>query len=101
MSQNPQIGELQLLAWQIAAEDWSLYIDQEGHSRCGMCDVSVWRVRDDHGQAYVYSRDEILALRVAHIRQCHSDLEATIYQEAGISLWICPRNKRSFSPLLF
>lgn len=85
MSQNPVIGQSQLIAWQNAAFDWSLYIDQDGHARCGMCDVSVWRVRDDNGESYRYDPLEILALKVAHIRQCHGDLEARIYAEAGIT----------------
>lgn len=85
MSQNPVIGEMQLIAWQKAARDWSFFIDQDGHVRCGMDEISVWRLRDDHGQAYVYSDGELLALKVAHIRQCHAVLEPLIYQEAGIT----------------
>jgi hypothetical protein len=85
VSQNPVIGQMQLLAWEKAAADWSLYYDQDGHARCGMCEVSVWRIRDDSGKTYTYQPSEILALKVAHIRQCHSVLEPLIYQEAGIN----------------
>lgn len=87
MSQNPVIGQMQLVAWEKAARDWSLYYDQEGHARCGMCEVSVWRIRDDNGQTYTYTLAELLALKVAHIRQSHSNLEDKVYQEAGIK-WL-------------
>jgi hypothetical protein len=84
MSQRPEIGEIQLHAWRQAARGMTLYIDQDGHARCGMCEVSVWRIRDDSGNKYTYTEDMLLALKVAHLRQCHSNLEHDIYQEAGI-----------------
>lgn len=87
MSQRPEIGELQLAAWQKWAKPWPITIDDNGHVRCLECDVSIWRMTDDNGQDYAYKDGELLALKVAHLRQCHANLESKVYQEAGIK-WL-------------
>ena len=75
MSQNPVIGELQLAAWQGIAESWPVYLDENEHFRCQKCNVTIWRLSDDNGQGYIYTPEELLALKVAHIRQSHSELD--------------------------
>lgn len=85
MSQNPVIGELQLAAWQELARTWPVYLDEQEHFRCKECNVTIWRLNDDNGQGYIYTAEELLALKVAHIRQSHGNLEAEVYERAGLN----------------
>jgi len=79
-SQNPNAspGEIhpmalnQLVVYQVAATDWPRYPDGRC-VRCGKCDQSIYMRRDIHGVTYQYTKDEILALVVAHIRQAHEE----------------------------
>lgn len=41
---------------------------------CGICDQTIWFVCDPYGTMYTYTTDEILALKVAHIRQSHAEV---------------------------
>lgn len=71
----------QLAAWQALARRWP--IERHCHDTetrkgqpcwcCGVCDKTIWFVNDPHGNIFVYSDDEILALKVAHIRQAHAE----------------------------
>jgi hypothetical protein len=77
-----QSGELapvaleQLARYQALARSW--YMERHEHQGrdgwCCMvdeCDETLWFVNDLDGNIYHYTDDEILALKVAHIRQIH------------------------------
>lgn len=67
------IGLQQLAAWQAIAMDWPRYPDGRA-VRCGKCDQALWFTSDIGGKPYIYEDHELLALRVAHIRQAHSEV---------------------------
>lgn len=77
-SQNPNAspGEIhpmainKLAVFQVAAIDWPRYPDGRC-VRCGKCDQSMYMRWDVNHVRYQYTKDEILALVVAHIRQAH------------------------------
>jgi hypothetical protein len=79
-SQNPNAspGELhpialnQLVVYQVAATDWPRYPDGRC-VRCGKCDQSIYMRWDKNHVRYQYTKDEILGLVVAHIRQNHEE----------------------------
>lgn len=61
----------QLAQWQEVAIAWDTYSDGRAN-RCHDCHQNIWFSKDPQGHAYKYTDDEILALKVAHVRQCHS-----------------------------
>ena len=65
----------QLEAWEKIAKKWPVYTSDAGFIRCAHCNLTVWRTQDDHGQEYTISDSEILALRVAHLRNHHPNLD--------------------------
>jgi hypothetical protein len=65
----------QLEAWEVIAKDWPVYTADFGFIRCAHCDLTVWRAQDDNGQPYQITDSEILALRVAHLRNHHPTLD--------------------------
>ena len=77
-SQNPNAspGEIhpmainQLAAYLAASSDWPRYPDGRC-VRCGKCDQSIYMRWDRQGVRYQYTKAEIDALVVAHIRQAH------------------------------
>lgn len=73
--QIASLGLRQLAAWEKIAKDWPVYTSAFGFIRCAHCDLTVWRTEDDSGQAYTYTDAEILALRVAHLRNHHPTLD--------------------------
>lgn len=74
----------QLKAWQAIAQHWP--VERHCHDTeqykgrpcwcCAKCDKTIWFINDLDGNIYVYSADEILALKVAHIRQAHAEVMA-------------------------
>lgn len=66
----------QLAAWQEIAS--ALLLDEvpEVHARCTLsgCSQSV-AVLERGGKRYQYTDDELLALKVAHLRQAHIELD--------------------------
>jgi hypothetical protein len=62
----------QLKKYQEVAESWGVYPDDRCR-RCMECDENIWFACDQNYQEYLYTDGEILALKVAHIRQCHDD----------------------------
>jgi hypothetical protein len=38
---------------------------------CAVCDQTIFFINDPQGNIYIYTDAEILALKVAHVRQCH------------------------------
>lgn len=72
------VAKGQLAAWQDLAAGWSWYRDTDPDTgvtvaRCTSCHVAGWRITDEAGNAYGYTVDELLALKVAHLRQAHQD----------------------------
>jgi hypothetical protein len=65
----------QLAEWEKIAVAWPVYTSEYGFIRCAYDDLTVWRTHDDHGQGYTISGAEILALRVAHLRNHHPNLD--------------------------
>lgn len=65
----------QLQAWEKIAKNWPVFASEFGFIRCAHCDLTIWRTQDDHGQEYTINDAEILALRVAHLRNHHPALD--------------------------
>jgi hypothetical protein len=65
----------QLAEWEKLARNWPVYTSEHGFIRCAHDDLTIWRTHDDHGQGYTISDTEILALRVAHLRNHHPTLD--------------------------
>lgn len=65
----------QLAEWEKIARTWPVYRADYGFMRCAYDDLTVWRVEDDNGQGYTITGAEILALRVAHLRNHHPKLD--------------------------
>lgn len=63
----------QLEAWKAAAETWQTYTDGRAN-RCQECHQNIWFTKDPQGYPYTYTDDDISALKVAHIRQNHSEV---------------------------
>jgi|SRR5579862_458890 hypothetical protein len=61
----------QLKAWESIAESWGVYTDGRSN-RCAECHQNIWFSMDAARHPYTYTEEEILALKVAHVRQCHS-----------------------------
>jgi hypothetical protein len=68
-----QVALDQLAEWNAIAERWH-YRETDNEVRCDYCGQNLWFVHDKHGVMYDYSREELLALTVAHIRQNHSEV---------------------------
>jgi len=65
-----QVALDQLMPFQNAAESWPIYSDGRCN-RCKECHENIWFTTDPQGHKYIYTEDEIMALKTAHIRQCH------------------------------
>ena len=64
----------QLRTYQRTASDWPVYeVRRDGRDCmcCQSCNESLWFVTDREEQRYYYTEDELLTLKVAHIRQAH------------------------------
>jgi hypothetical protein len=87
--QDREAGEIapvaleQLRGYQARAQSWPME-RHEHHSEtamgrpcwcCVVCDPceTIWFINDRAGGIYTYTEDEILALKVAHIRQVHDN----------------------------
>jgi hypothetical protein len=66
------VAQQQLAHWQAVARDWGVYTDGR-ENRCAECHQNIWFSMDAARHPYTYTDDEILALKVAHVRQCHSE----------------------------
>jgi hypothetical protein len=62
-----------LAGWQAVASEWDVYTDGRVN-RCKECHQSIWFTKDPQGHDYQYTDDEILTLKVAHLRQCHAEI---------------------------
>jgi hypothetical protein len=63
----------QLRAYQTVARTWKTWPDGRCQ-RCMECDENIYFTADAGGHLYSYTDDEKLAVTVAHIRQCHSEV---------------------------
>ena len=66
------IAKEQLERWREIADTWPVYTDGRCN-RCKECHQNIWFSTDPRGYKYDYNTDEILALKVAHVRQCHDE----------------------------
>jgi hypothetical protein len=79
--ENGQIAEValeELGHWQEAAQFWTMARHEHKGRPCWCCTIcdpceTLWFVNDLSGKVYTYTDDEILALKVAHLRQCHPE----------------------------
>lgn len=62
----------QLQYWQAFAYQWPGYIDDR-QWRCSTCDQAIYTIADENYAPYQLLESEILALKVAHIRQRHAE----------------------------
>ena len=79
LSELAPLARSQLAAWEQLAAAWAVYADTDPDSgiqvaRCVSCHVGIWRLTDEAGNGYRYSAEQIKALKVAHLRQAHQDL---------------------------
>jgi hypothetical protein len=64
----------QLKTYQERAANWPMFrVRRDGRDlyACQLCEQSLFFYSDEEEQPFVYSDDELLALKVAHIRQNH------------------------------
>lgn len=79
------LAQRQYRAWLALAVDWDLEPDAStGQERCGACDMGIISIIDSVGENRVYTEQERMALIVGHLRNYHRDLEAMVYESAGI-----------------
>jgi hypothetical protein len=79
------IALAQLEEWEAVAREWPVerHTHQSEYSPprpgwcCAKCDKTIWFVNDPFGKIYQYTPREILALKVAHLRQCHQEVVTT------------------------
>lgn len=67
----------QLALYQRVAAEWPIlaYVRKGREcNTCGICDENIWFTSDQAGIKYSYTEEELTALKVAHIRQVHSDI---------------------------
>lgn len=77
-----QVALDQLAEWERIARHWP--VERHCHDSeqkkgqpcwcCAFCDKTIWFINDPHGNIYTYDAGEILALKVAHIRQAHAEV---------------------------
>jgi hypothetical protein len=68
-----EVALQELKHWQAVAMVWPVYTDGRCN-RCQECHENLWFTTDPRGGKYQYTDDEILALKVAHLRQCHEEI---------------------------
>lgn len=64
--------EQALSEWIDKAEHWEVYSDDMRHMRCRECHQNIYFICDPSGNEFLYSHGEVMALKIAHIRQVHS-----------------------------
>ena len=66
----PDLPTTQLLYWQTMGHQLPTY-NELGRMRCRLCHQNIVTLADVHGTLYNLTEDNILAAKVAHIRQRH------------------------------
>lgn len=64
----------ELAAWEAIATQWEFYIHPDTYLRCRECHQGIARMADRHGALFDYNEADLLALKVAHLRQTHSEV---------------------------
>jgi hypothetical protein len=64
----------ELAFWEAIAAQWEWYIHPDTYLRCRECHQGIARMADRHGVLFDYDETELLALKVAHIRQVHAEV---------------------------
>lgn len=64
------VAERQLAAWEALAEDWETQEDLPV-LRCAVCQRGILMLRDPMGGVYRYTHEQVLALKVLHLRNFH------------------------------
>jgi hypothetical protein len=59
-----------LSLWESLANGWQWY-ELKGYLRCLLCNQAAYRIYDNNGTRYTIAEADILALKVAHLRQNH------------------------------
>lgn len=63
----------ELAAWEAIAIQWEWYVHPDTYLRCRECHQGIARMADRHGVYFEYDEADLLALKVAHMRQVHSE----------------------------
>jgi hypothetical protein len=64
----------ELAVWEGIASKWEFYVHPDTYLRCRECHQGIARMADRHGTLFDYDESDILALKVAHIRQIHAEI---------------------------
>lgn len=64
----------ELGVWEGIATKWEWYVHPDTYLRCRECHQAIARIADRNGVLYDYNETELLALKVAHLRQTHSEV---------------------------
>lgn len=64
----------ELAAWEAIATQWEFYTHPDTYLRCRECHQGIARMADRHGALFDYDPTELLALKVAHLRQVHAEV---------------------------
>jgi hypothetical protein len=67
------IALAELESWRVVAIAWETYTDGRCN-RCHECHQNIWFSKDPVGREFHYSYEEIIAVTVAHLRQCHEEI---------------------------
>lgn len=71
------IAHRQLELWEEIALSWPVFLDNSEKQwpyRCNKCGQCIYFGKDPSGSFFLYTGEQELALIVAHIRQCHSEV---------------------------
>jgi hypothetical protein len=77
LQKRKEIAERQLEEWQKRAEYWHTFpVHRDGRDMmvCGVCEQSLWFIKDRFDELFSYAVSEIMTLVVAHIRQRHPEV---------------------------
>lgn len=64
----------ELAAWEGVAFEWKWYVHPDTYLRCQECHQAIARMADRNRELYDYTDAELMALKVAHLRQVHSEV---------------------------
>ena len=76
----------QLMPYVRAAGSWPVqHVMRDGREchACGLCDQNLWFTSDKGGNQFLYTAEQITDVKVAHIRQAHSEVVNGNVTQAG------------------
>ena len=68
-------SDRQLAAWEAIAEGWQSHDDHTTVRRCLVCGLGIYLLTDVSGRSYLFTREQIMAQTVLHLRNYHADLD--------------------------